>query len=50
MDIIGVFRRLTAQKICSTTTTSTQYLVKGSGPHSLVTYEARLAGLSGWKL
>ena len=46
-DSIGAFRKPTAQIICNATTASTQYLVKGSGPQSLTTYEEKAsAGLA----
>ena len=46
-DSIGAFRMPTAQITCNATTASTRYLVKGSGPQSLITYEKKaLAGLA----
>lgn len=40
MDTIDVPRRAKAQSNCSATTRITQYLVKGSGPHNLITYQS----------
>ena len=38
-DTIGVLRSEMAQRSCKLKTTSTTYLVQGSGPQSLVTFE-----------
>lgn len=40
MDTIDESRRAKAQSNCSATTSITQYLVKGSGPHNLITYQS----------
>lgn len=41
----GVLRRRYAQRICRETTKRTTYLVKGSGPQSLVTWDQLVNGV-----
>lgn len=60
IDTIDVSRKAEAQNNCSATTRITQYLVKGSGPHRLMTYQSssasgfdfgvQLVCTSGWAL
>lgn len=60
MDTIDESRRAKAQSNCSATTRITQYFVKGSGPHNLITYQsssvspvdlgAQFVNTSGWAL
>lgn len=61
MDTIDESRRAKAQSNCSATTRITQYFVKGSGPHNLITCQSssvsrvdfpalKVVNTSGWAL